>query len=48
MGAVKERRSDVEAKPEFSAIDLLIVTVAIIGSASVSIFLLSLLLRALW
>jgi hypothetical protein len=44
---LKERRLDMEAKPELSAIDLLIVTVAILGSASISVFLLSLLLRAL-
>jgi hypothetical protein len=37
----------MEAKPELSAIDLLVVTVAILGSASISVFLLSLLLRAL-
>lgn len=37
----------MEEKPDLSAMDLLIVTLALLGSASTSVFLLSLLLRAL-
>jgi hypothetical protein len=45
---LKARRSDMEAKPNLSAMDLLLVTLAFLGSACTSVFLLSWLLRALF